>query len=76
MDPTSFANTSLFWLWGTTAHVYRVSCNHIYCRMLDPNGLFARRLPIAITGSKASDTLGFVRRRFDLLAIKRHVSQP
>ena len=57
-------------------HTYPVSCNHIYCRMLDPNGLFARRLPIAITGSKASDILGFVRRRFDLLAIKRHVSQP
>jgi len=44
--------------------------------MLDPNGLFAHRPPIAMTGFRASDILGFVRCRFDLLAIKRHVSQP
>jgi len=76
MDLTSFANTSLFWLQGTTAHVYPVSHNHIHPRMLGPNGLFAHRPPIASTGFRAADILGFVRCRFDLSAIKRYVSQP
>jgi hypothetical protein len=45
------------------------------CQVLDPDGLFARRLPIAPTGLKASDILGFYQRRFDLLAIMRLVMQ-
>lgn len=45
------------------------------CQVLDPDGLFARRLPIASTGSRASDILGFCQRRFDLLAIMRLVMQ-
>ncbi len=35
------------------------------------DGLFARRLPIALSDFYASDILGFCRHRFDLLAIKR-----
>jgi hypothetical protein len=47
---------------------------HLF-QVLDPDGLFARRLPIALTGSKASDIIGFHQRRFDLLAIMRLVMQ-
>jgi len=43
--------------------------------MLDPDGLFARGLPIASTGLEASDVFGFCQRRFDLLAIMRLVMQ-
>jgi len=43
--------------------------------MLDPDGLFARRLPIAFSAFSASTELGFCLRRFDLLAIKRLVLQ-
>jgi hypothetical protein len=39
--------------------------------MLDPDGFFARQLPIAFSGFKPSDIHGFFWRRFDLLAIKR-----
>jgi len=39
--------------------------------MQDHDGLFARQLPIALTGFSASDILGFCWRRFDLLAIER-----
>jgi hypothetical protein len=35
----------------------------------DHNGLFARWLPIASSGSKAAAVVGFCQRRFDLLAI-------
>jgi hypothetical protein len=35
---------------------------HLY-QVLDPDGLFARRLPIAFTGLKASVILGFCQRR-------------
>jgi hypothetical protein len=45
------------------------------CQVLDPDGLFARRLPIAFTGLKASVILGFCQRRFDLSAIMRLVMQ-
>jgi hypothetical protein len=34
-----------------------------------PDGLFARRIPIAFTGFVLRDISGFFRRRFDLLAI-------
>jgi len=43
--------------------------------MLVPNGLFARRLPIAMTVSNTSEVDGFSWRRFDLLAIKRLIWQ-
>jgi hypothetical protein len=37
--------------------------------VLDHNGLFARRFPIAFSGFYATDIFGFYQRRFDLLAI-------
>ena len=37
--------------------------------VLDHNGLFARRFPIAFSGFYAADLIGFYQRRFDLLAI-------
>jgi hypothetical protein len=37
--------------------------------VLDHNGLFARRFPIAFSGYCAADLIGFYQRRFDLLAI-------
>jgi hypothetical protein len=37
--------------------------------VLDHNGLFARRFPIAFSGFSATDLFGFNQRRFDLLAI-------
>jgi hypothetical protein len=37
--------------------------------VLDHNGLFARRFPIAFSGFYAADLIGFYLRRFDLLTI-------
>ena len=37
--------------------------------VLDHNGLFARRFPIAFSGFYATDLCGFYQRRFDLFAI-------
>jgi hypothetical protein len=33
---------------GTTAHVYPVSTRHSVVTMVDPDGLFARQLPIPL----------------------------
>jgi hypothetical protein len=40
------------------------------------DGLFARQLPIALSGLMPADTLGFCQRRFDLFAIESECSQP
>ena len=42
--------------------------------VLDHNGLFARRFPIAFSGFSATDIFGFYQRRFDLLAINSLLS--
>jgi len=65
MDSSSFANIPSL--------TCRYDCSRIFGLLLlrpssgkDHNGLFARRLPIAVSGSWATDILGFCRRRFDL----------
>ena len=74
MDSSSFANIR--------PQAVRYDCSRIFglvllhlLQVLDPDGLFARGFPIASTGSKASDIIGFHQRRFDLSAITRIVMQ-
>jgi hypothetical protein len=70
MDPSSFASTPFV---GVEVRLltYIRSLTTASCWMQDHNGLFARQLPVAFPASEALDILGFCRRRFDLLAIKR-----
>ena len=69
MDSSSVCKHSVSWRWGTTAHVYPASNRHIVATRVDPDGLFARQLPIASACFSHVDILGFCRRRFDLFAI-------
>src|ERR1035437_8448888 len=66
---------SIFGFWIRLLTYIRSLTTASVFKTLDPDGLFARWLPIGSAGYYASDILGFCQRRFDLLAIKRLVLQ-
>jgi hypothetical protein len=71
MDSPSACKHSVGWREVTTAHVYPASNVYIDSSMRGHDGLFARRIPIAMSCLVHLDGFGFCQRRFDLFAIER-----
>ena len=71
MDSSSACKHSVGWREVTTAHVYPASNVCIDSSMRGHDGLFARRIPIAMSCLVHLDGFGFCQRRFDLFAIER-----